>query len=385
MAASVAKGAWDARYQHAVPHTTDYYLKCCLGGVLSCGLTHLAVTPLDVAKCNMQVAPEKFKGLLPSIKLIMAEEGAAGIWKGWLPTAIGYSLQGCFKFGLYEFFKDFYSNIAGEEASYTYRGIIYLAGSASAEVFADAALCPLEMVKVKVQTSPKGTFPTEFFAALSAMGADKVNTKFPFGSLVPLWSRQIPYTMAKFFFFEKVVEAFYTHVFTAPKESYGKSTQLGITFASGYLAGVICAIVSHPADTIVSKMSKGNKTAGQILAELGPMGVWGGLGTRIIMIGTLTGLQWWIYDSFKTAFGLGVRAPFPSLFLIILVLLFSVVVHVYFSPLLSIYHVSGSLHVSRFRLLIRALDSPLFLPSLPSPRPPGRPSRSRMGDLTAGG
>jgi hypothetical protein len=28
--------------------------------------------------------------------------------------------------------------------------------------------------------------------------------RFPFGSLVPLWSRQIPYTMAKFFFFEKV-------------------------------------------------------------------------------------------------------------------------------------------------------------------------------------
>lgn len=194
--------------------------------------------------------PTKYKGLIPSIKLIMAEEGTAGIWKGWLPTAIGYSLQGCFKFGLYEFFKDFYSNIAGEENSYTYRGLIYLAGSASAELFADAALCPLEMVKVKVQTSPKGTFPVNFFEALAAMNADKANTKFPFGSLVPLWSRQIPYTMAKFFFFEKVVEAFYTHVFTAPKESYSKSTQLGITFASGYLAGVICAIVSHPADTV---------------------------------------------------------------------------------------------------------------------------------------
>lgn len=56
--------------------------------------------------------------------------------------------------------------------------------------------------------------------------------------------------MAKFFFFEKVVEAFYTNVFTQPKESYSKSTQLGITFASGYIAGVICAIVSHPADTV---------------------------------------------------------------------------------------------------------------------------------------
>jgi solute carrier family 25 (mitochondrial phosphate transporter), member 3 len=137
------------------------------------------------------VDPSKYKSLVPTIKLIMAEEGAAGIWKGWLPTAIGYSLQGCFKFGLYEFFKDFYSNIAGEEASYAYRGLIYLAGSASAEVFADAALCPLEMVKVKVQTSPPGTFPVNFFAALSAMSADKVNTKFPFGSLVPLWSRQV--------------------------------------------------------------------------------------------------------------------------------------------------------------------------------------------------
>jgi len=29
-----------------------------------------------------------------------------------------------------------------------------------------------------------------------------------------------------------------------------------------------------------------------------------GLGTRILMIGTLTGLQWLIYDSFKTAVGL---------------------------------------------------------------------------------
>jgi len=37
-----------------------------------------------------------------------------------------------------------------------------------------------------------------------------------------LWSRQIPYTMAKFYFFEKTVEMFYDYVFTAPKETYGK-------------------------------------------------------------------------------------------------------------------------------------------------------------------
>tara|TARA_B110000090_G_scaffold155510_1_gene170941 strand:- start:165 stop:563 length:399 start_codon:yes stop_codon:yes gene_type:complete len=126
----------------------------------------------------------------------------------------------------------------------------------------------------------------------------------------PLWSRQIPYTMAKFYFFENVKNMFYDKVFTEPKESYGKSTHLGITFASGYIAGVACAIVSHPADTIVSKMSKdATKSAGDIFNEIGFAGIWGGLGTRIIMIGTLTGLQWWIYDSFKTAVGLGVGGP----------------------------------------------------------------------------
>ena len=299
--------AWDVRLTHNPPHTTDYYLKCCMGGVIACGGTHLLVTPLDVAKCNMQVDPTKYKGLGGTIKTIMAEEGAGALFKGWLPTLIGYSAQGCLKFGLYEYFKDFYSNLAGEKNAHEYRGYIYVAGSASAEVFADAALCPMEMVKVKVQTSKPGTFPTALGPAIAAMRADPASG-FPFKSLVPLWSRQVPYTVAKFYFFEKVKENFYYYVFTAPKDTYSKGTHLGITFASGYIAGVACAIVSHPADTVVSKLAKGGgKTAGQILSELGFAGIWGGLTTRIIMIGTLTGLQWWIYDTFKTAVGIGIQ------------------------------------------------------------------------------
>jgi len=184
-----------------------------------------------------------------------------------------------------------------------------LAASASAELFADVALCPLEMVKVKVQTAPKGTFPTGFGAAWAQMSAQKAETGFPYRSLVPLWSRQVPYTVAKFFFFEKIVQLFYTHVFTKPKYSYSKGTQLGVTFSSGYAAGVICAIVSHPADSLVSLLGKPankGKSLGQIINETGFSKLaTKGLGTRIIMIGTLTGLQWWIYDTFKTALGMG--------------------------------------------------------------------------------
>jgi len=261
-----------------------------------------------VVKCKMQVFPEKYKGLIKGIQTVLAEEGAAGLRLGWAPTLIGYSMQGLCKFGLYEYFKDLYSNMAGEENAAKYKGWIWLAGSASAEFFADIALCPMEMVKVKVQTSQAGNWPTSLGPALAAMRADST-TRFPFGSLVPLWSRQIPYTMAKFFFFEKVVQLFYRNVFTRPKETYNKVTQLSITFASGYIAGVICAIVSHPADNLVSQMGKKEnqgKGFSQIANEQGVKKLLTkGLGTRILMIGTLTGLQWWIYDSFKTVMGMG--------------------------------------------------------------------------------
>lgn len=276
---------------------------------MACGLTHALITPLDVTKCNMQVNPGKYKGLVSGLKTIAAEEGAMAVWKGWFPTLLGYSAQGALKYGLYEVFKDFYSNLAGEEDSKKYKGLIWCAGSASAEFFADIALCPLEMVKVKIQTSPAGTFPTGLGAALAAMTANKAETKFPFGSLKPLWARQIPYTVAKFYFFEKAVQFFYTNVFTQPKESYSKTTQLGVTFASGYSAGVICAIVSHPADSVVSLLGKSankGKTVGQIITETGVLNLCTkGLGTRVLMIGTLTGLQWWIYDTFKSVMGMG--------------------------------------------------------------------------------
>jgi solute carrier family 25 phosphate transporter 3 len=173
----------------------------------------------------------------------------------------------------------------------------------------NSALCPLEMVKVKVQTSPAGTWPTAFLPAVSKMSAQSAETAFPFGSLVPLWSRQIPYTVAKFYFFEKVVQLFYTHVFTNDRSTYSKGTQLGVTFASGYTAGVICAIVSHPADSLVSQLGKASnkgKSVSQISSEVGMYNLFTkGLGTRVLMIGTLTGLQWWIYDTFKSTMGLG--------------------------------------------------------------------------------
>ena len=161
----------------------------------------------------------------------------------------------------------------------------------------------LMQLKVRMQTSDKGAFPETAREGWPKIMEAEGWPGF-YKGLYPLWARQVPYTMVKFGAFENTVKAFYTYIFTQPKESYSKQTKLMITFLSGYWAGIFCAIVSHPADTMVSIMNKQGGTVGEIYGKIGFKGLWAGLGTRIFMIGTLTGLQWWIYDSFKVAVGL---------------------------------------------------------------------------------
>lgn len=72
-----------------------------------------------------------------------------------------------------------------------------------------------------------------------------------FKSLPSLWGRQIPYTMMKFWSFEATVAAIYNFL-GKPKDQYNKVQQLGVSAAAGYFAGIFCAVVSHPADTMVS-------------------------------------------------------------------------------------------------------------------------------------
>ena len=168
-----------------------------------------------------------------------------------------------------------------------------------------------------MQTSEIGTFPTtarEGWPLMMKNGGGAGMYK----GLQPLWFRQVPYTMVKFGAFENTVKFIYNNILTAPKSSYSKSTQLSVTFGAGYFAGIFCAIVSHPADTMVSIINKRESTepasvqARQIYSEIGFNGLWKGLATRIFMIGTLTGLQWWIYDSFKVACGLATTGGTPA-------------------------------------------------------------------------
>ena len=95
-----------------------------------------------------------------------------------------------------------YADAVGPENAAKYQTLVFLAGSASAEFFADIGLCPFEAVKVKVQTVPG-------FARGLSDGMPKFIATEGIGGLykglTPLWGRQIPYTMMKFAAFENTV------------------------------------------------------------------------------------------------------------------------------------------------------------------------------------
>ncbi|XP_070490006.1 solute carrier family 25 member 3-like [Chironomus tepperi] len=284
-----------------------YYTLCGVGGSLSCGATHLFVVPLDLVKCRLQVNPDKYRNLINGFRVTILEEGVRGLAKGWAPTTWGYSIQGFFRFGLYEAAKVYYAKFLGEEKAYMWRTGLYLAASASGEFIADIALAPFEAVKVKMQTSEG--YANTMREAVPKMYAEEGINAF-YKGLVPLWMRQIPYTMMKFTCFERTLEALYKYIVPKPREECTKGEQLIITYSAGYIAGVCCAIVSHPADVVISKL---NQTKGssaiEVAIKLGFGGIWQALGPRIVMIGTLAAFQWFIYDGVKVALQIPRQPP----------------------------------------------------------------------------
>lgn len=119
--------------------------------------------------------PTIYKSNIGAWRTIWRGEGLRGIFFGWTPTLVGYSLQGMGKYGCYEVFKYLYGERLFPNANKT---VVYLAASASAEFFADIALCPWEAIKVRMQT----TLPP--YASSLREGWSKVVAKEGYSGLV---------------------------------------------------------------------------------------------------------------------------------------------------------------------------------------------------------
>ncbi|KAI4285132.1 MAG: hypothetical protein L6R38_000882 [Xanthoria sp. 2 TBL-2021] len=282
------------------------YSRFALAGAVCCSVTHGGLTPVDVVKTRIQLDPITYNnGMIGGFRKVIAKEGSGALLTGAGPTFAGYFLQGAFKFGGYEFFKQQCINYAGYEAASNNRTAVYLASSAAAEFFADIALCPLEATRIRLVSDPT-------FASGLLSGFSKIAKQEGFGAFYsgfgPILFKQVPYTMAKFVVYEKVSEAIYKRV---DKSTTSDGMQTVVNLGAGLIAGFAAAIVSQPADTMLSKINKTKGLPGEgttsrlikIAKELGLRGSYTGIGARLFMVGTLTAGQFAIYGDIKKALG----------------------------------------------------------------------------------
>jgi len=304
--AASSKG--DGKVMGQGPFGMKYYLQGALAGGVCCSITHGALTPVDVVKTRIQLDPVKYnQGFIGGFKQVISGEGAGALLTGLGPTAQGYFIQGWFKFGGVEFFKINITSSIGEKAAWDNKTSIYLVSSACAEFIADIFLCPYEACRIRLVSQPD--YASSLMGTANRMMSEMGFVGAFYSGFVPILLKQIPYTMAKFAVQGSAQETIYTSLGGKPKSSTG---QVGVSLASGVIAGVAAAIISHPADTLLSKINKGGaggtgsmmQRMGNIVAETGIFTLCTqGLGARCVMIGTLTAGQFGIFDIVMNAVG----------------------------------------------------------------------------------
>lgn len=288
--------------------TVGDYARFALAGAVGCGVTHGLMTPVDVVKTRIQLEPTVYnKGMIASFRQVVSAEGAGALLTGLGPTVLGYSLQGAFKFGGYELFKKNFIELVGYDTAKQYKNTVYMSSAALAEFFADIALCPLEATRIRLVSQP--SFANGLVGGFSRIAREEGIGSF-YNGFTPILFKQIPYNITKFLVFERASEAIFGSIST-PKSELSSGSVTGINLLAGVIAGCSAAIVSQPADTLLSKVNKTKKAPGQstlgllaqLAKDLGIKGSFAGLPTRLIMVGTLTSLQFGIYGSLKGALG----------------------------------------------------------------------------------
>ncbi|KAI3649490.1 hypothetical protein MP228_005122 [Amoeboaphelidium protococcarum] len=298
----------ESKSNNAPPSGYDLYARFAFAGAVCCSVTHGALTPVDVVKTRIQLDPEKYnRGMVTAFRTVIKEEGAGALLTGFGPTAFGYFLQGAFKFGGYEFWKKTMVEAMGVENAVNYRTPIYLASSAIAEFFADIALCPLEATRIRLVSQP--SFANGLIGGFMRLLREEGVVRGFYSGFGPILFKQVPYTMTKFAVYEVAAEKIY-QIINVPKEKLSTSTITAVNLGSGIIAGVCAAIISQPADTLLSKINKQKGDSRpvstrliEMAKKLGTRGLFGGMTARIVMVGSLTAFQFAIYGDIKRMLG----------------------------------------------------------------------------------
>ncbi|KAJ7819397.1 mitochondrial carrier domain-containing protein [Mycena olivaceomarginata] len=293
-----APGKVHQNHPFAVPQFTarDY------GSFFAAGALSTALfVAIDVVKTRIQIDPAfKGYGIVSGTRLVIAKEGPAALLTGFGPTAVGYLAQGGAKFAGYEYWKKTFVQIAGDQdTAVKYRSAIYLGAASVGEFFADILLTPLEATRIRL-VSERG-YATGLVSGFTRMARE--------GGIRELYAGFLPILCNLLFTVNEFChELVFRNMSEDTKKNLSKTSNLAIALGSGVTAGFAAAILSHPADTLLSQINKGHGPQGSMVyrlttlaREAGFRGLFAGLGPRMIMTAGLVASQFLMYGEIKRA------------------------------------------------------------------------------------
>merc|ERR1719265_2259630 len=157
--------------------------------------------------------------MVDGFRKVIKNEGVAALGTGLGATAVGYFIQGWFKFGGVEFFKIKAAQSMGPRKAWENRTSIYLGAAAGAEFVADCFLCPLEAARIRAVSDP--TYGNGLPGVAARLLKEEGVLRGFYSGFGPILFKQIPYTMAKFAVQGAVSEKMYLQMGKKPAECSG--------------------------------------------------------------------------------------------------------------------------------------------------------------------
>jgi Mitochondrial carrier protein len=277
------------------------------------------------------IAKNESIGTLELMNSLIELRGVKSLFQSSDITFLASLVFGSLGFGATELFRrsftlSFFSNGNGDENDVE---IVLLTAAALACVVTSAAATPFEVLRVKSMglVEPKSWLHVLDSYLEEKNGSKLGGTNFTLKSLLPLWSgffptvsRELPFAVTKFLVFDLLAREF-TDLVNSQLDDGAIPIQVGvgalgltISAISGAFAGVAGAIISHPADLILTLTStssdKQNVDWKVVVKELlsregGILNLFIGLPARSVFFFLVIGLQFFLYDYVKNIFEVG--------------------------------------------------------------------------------
>ena len=318
-----------------LPNYNPYiYSLLALSGGISCAITHTVVIPLDVVKTRMQtedLTKLQYKenaentDMISYAKYIIQTEGIDALLLGTSATIAGFLWYGISVYPSYLFFKRFLSNIIAISLSSdllanmdTVNTIISLLSGALASVIASIGLTPMEACRIRTVAQPEVYKPLGLSGTIAALANEDKTLGYQllYAGFPSLVTRQVIFGSIKFLTFERTC-AYLTSILLS--SSYGMEiyneytfTPFIISLLSGAVAGSLSSIISQPADSVLTYVSKQKNDGGSIgviegakimIENEGFSSLFRGSGSRCLWAGCIIAGQFCLYDVFRSLFG----------------------------------------------------------------------------------